>query len=186
MLETFLRDFGPYWHESMTQLLLICRLHIHDANLPFHRIPKCSIGLRSGDCGGHLSKVNSLSCYNKYKLSSDELYLSHTQFTSKWSSGQPTLRRPGSSWGFGALLKGLTSVVDTSCQSRDSNPQPWVTSGFKSNALSIRPRLKPVWYDLSFVTWCIILLEVVIRRWVHCNHKGMDMVSNNTEVGCGV
>ncbi len=27
----------------------------------------------------------------------------------------------------------------TSCRSRDSNPQPWVTSGFKSNALSIRP-----------------------------------------------
>ncbi len=44
-------------------------------------------------------------------------------------------------WGFGALLKGLTSVVDTSCRSRDLNPQPWVTSGFKSNALSIRPRL---------------------------------------------
>ncbi len=52
-----------------------------------------------------------------------------------------TARRSGSSWGFGALLKGLTSVVDTSCQRRDSNPQPWVTSGFKSNALSIRPRL---------------------------------------------
>ncbi len=30
--------------------------------------------------------------------------------THTWSSGQPTLRRPGSSWGFGALLKGLTSV----------------------------------------------------------------------------
>ncbi len=60
---------------------------------------------------------------------------------SKWSSGQPKLRCPGSSWGFGALPKGLTSVVDTSCQSRDSNPQPWVTLGFKSNALSIRPRL---------------------------------------------
>ncbi len=27
----------------------------------------------------------------------------------------------------------------TSCQRRDSNPQPWVTSGFKSNAPSIRP-----------------------------------------------
>ncbi len=26
---------------------------------------------------------------------------------------------------------------------------------------------KPVWDDLSFVTWCIILLEVAIRRWVH-------------------
>ncbi len=28
------------------------------------------------------------------------------------SSGQPMLRRPGSSWGFGASLKGLTSVVE--------------------------------------------------------------------------
>ncbi len=34
----------------------------------------------------------------------------------------------GSSRGFGALLKGLTSVVDNSCRSRDSNPQPRVTS----------------------------------------------------------
>ncbi len=52
---------------------------------------RCSIGLRSGDCGGHLSKVNSLSC------------------------------------------------------SRN---------------------------QLSFVTWCIILLDVAIGRWVHCSHKG--------------
>ncbi len=37
----------------------------------------------------------------------------------------------------------------TSCQSRDSNPQPWVTSGFKSNALSIRPRL-PVKSSVKF------------------------------------
>ncbi len=48
--------------------------------------------------------------------------------THTWSSGQPTLRRPGSSRGFGVLLKGLTSVVDNSCRSRDSNPQPQVTS----------------------------------------------------------
>ncbi len=33
-----------------------------------------------------------------------------------------------SSRGFGALLKGLTSVVDNSCRSRDSDPQPRVTS----------------------------------------------------------
>ncbi len=52
------------------------------------------------------------------------LHLTHPN-THTWSSGQPTLRR---SWGFGALPKGLTSVVDTSCQGRDSNPQPWVTS----------------------------------------------------------
>ncbi len=58
--------------------------------------------------------------------------------THTWSSGQPTLRRPGSSWGFGALLKGLTSVVDNSCRSRDSNPQPWVTS------LTLYP-LEPLW-----------------------------------------
>ncbi len=32
-------------------------------------------------------------------------------------AGQPILQRPGSSWGFGALLKGLTSVVDNSCRS---------------------------------------------------------------------
>ncbi len=47
-----------------------------------------------------------------------------------WSSGQPMLQRPGSSWGFSALLKGLTSVVKNSCRSRDSNPQPRVTSPF--------------------------------------------------------
>ncbi len=73
---------------------------------------------------------------------------------SKWRSGQPTVQRPGSSWGFGALLKGLTSVVDTSCQSWDSNPQPWVTSGFKSNALSsFRPRLAPVISDGCLGIW---------------------------------
>ncbi len=37
----------------------------------------------------------------------------------------------GTVGGVSALLKGLTSVVDTSC--RDLNPQPWVTLGFKSN-----------------------------------------------------
>ncbi len=48
--------------------------------------------------------------------------------THTWSSGQPTLRFPGSSRGFSALLKGLTSVVDNYCRRRDSNPQPRVTS----------------------------------------------------------
>ncbi len=45
--------------------------------------------------------------------------------------------RPGSSWGFGALLKGLTSVMDDSCRSRDSIPQPQVTS----------PTLYPLGHD---------------------------------------
>ena len=62
-LKTFHRGFGPYWHDSIMQLLQICCLHIHDVNLPFHHIPqRCSIGLRFWDCGGHWSTVNSLSC----------------------------------------------------------------------------------------------------------------------------
>jgi len=40
VLETFIRDIGPYCHESIMQLLQICRLQIHDANLPFYHIPK--------------------------------------------------------------------------------------------------------------------------------------------------
>ncbi len=39
------------------------------------------------------------------------LHLTHPS-AHTWSSGQPTLQRPGSSWGFGALVKGLTSVID--------------------------------------------------------------------------
>ncbi len=62
----------------------------------------CSIGLRSGDCGGHLSKVNSLSC------------------------------------------------------SRNQSEMIWA-----------------LWHG-ALSCW------KYIRRWVHCSHKGMDMVSNNT------
>ncbi len=40
VLETFLWDLCPYWHNNITQLLQICRLHIHDVNLPFHHILK--------------------------------------------------------------------------------------------------------------------------------------------------
>ncbi len=81
----------------------------------------------------------------------------HTD-THTWSSGnththththleQSTQRRPGSSWGFGALLKGLTSVVDNSCQSREPT-----TSDYKSNALSIRPRLH---LDYNLQLYCV-------------------------------
>lgn len=40
VLTTYLRDFGLYWHESIKAFLQICRLHIHDVNLPFSHIPK--------------------------------------------------------------------------------------------------------------------------------------------------
>ncbi len=41
----------------------------------------------------------------------------------------------------------------TSCWSRDSNPQPWVTSGFKSNALSIRPTTARQPVNVQFVQY---------------------------------
>ena len=69
---------------------------------------RCSFGLRSGDCGGHLSTVNSSSC-SRNQSEMIELY--------------DMLRYPAGS---------------------------------------------------------------SIRRWRHCAHKGMDMVSSNTQVGCGV
>ncbi len=75
----------------------------------------------------------------------------HTPWTHTWSSGQPfMLRRPGSSWGFGALLKGtsvmvlrveegtFTPLIFNSCRSWDSDSQPL---GYKSDSLTIRPRL---------------------------------------------
>ncbi len=46
----------------------------------------------------------------------------------QWTHTPGAVGSLGSSRGFGALLKGLTSVVDNSCWSRDSNP---TTSGYR-------------------------------------------------------
>lgn len=40
VLETFLTDLCPYWHNVITQFLQISWLHVHDENLPFLHIPK--------------------------------------------------------------------------------------------------------------------------------------------------
>ncbi len=56
------------------------------------------------------------------------------------------LQRPGSSWGFGALLKDTSVVVlkedtpptNNPCRTWDSNPQPL---DYESDSLTIRPRL---------------------------------------------
>uniref|UniRef100_A0AAX7T9C0 RING-type domain-containing protein n=2 Tax=Pseudocrenilabrinae TaxID=318546 RepID=A0AAX7T9C0_ASTCA len=42
----------PYQEQPGSQLLQICRLHIHDGTCLSHHM-WCSIGLRSDDCGGH-------------------------------------------------------------------------------------------------------------------------------------
>ncbi len=76
----------------------------------------------------------------------------HTPWTHTRSSGLPfMLRRPGSSWGFGALLKDTSVVVLKEeralyihsphlqfLSAWDSNPQPL---DYESNSLTIRPRL---------------------------------------------
>ncbi len=54
---------------------------------------------------------NLSSAFNPSAVRSEQTH-THTPWTHTRSSGHPfMLRRPGSSWGFGALLKGLTSVV---------------------------------------------------------------------------
>ncbi len=55
------------------------------------------------------------------------------------------LQRPGSSWGFGALLKDTSVMVlkehtpptNNPCRTWDSNPQPL---DYESDSLTIRPR----------------------------------------------
>ncbi len=83
---------------------------------------------------------------------------------SKWkhtrSSGQPTLRRPGSSWGSGALFKGLTSVVDNPCRSRDLNPRPRVTS----------PTLYPLEPRLPLLVLVVVKLCLIFVRAFNISH----------------
>ncbi len=54
--------FWSICHDSITQLLQICRLHIHDENLSFHHIPKVLYWIEIWWLWRTLSKVNSLSC----------------------------------------------------------------------------------------------------------------------------
>ncbi len=89
--------------------------------------------------------IHNYTEYNSSEMCS--LHLTYPSAHTLGASGQPTLRRPGSSWRFVALLKGLTSVVDNSCRSRDSNPQPWVTS---STLYPLEPWL-PI--KEEFTTW---------------------------------
>ncbi len=58
------------------------------------------------------SKVHTHSSEHTHTVNTHPAVNTHTPWTHTRSSGQPfMLRRPGSSRGFGALLKGLTSVV---------------------------------------------------------------------------
>ncbi len=76
------------------------------------------------------------------------------------------LQRPGSSWGFGALLKDTSVVVlkedtpptNNPCRTWDSNPQP---SSYKSDSLSIRPRL-----PLYFGQKGHFKVKIALKLWI--------------------
>ncbi len=64
----------------------------------------------------------------------------YTEYNEEWnvfSAFNPSKCTHLEQWAADCAAPGEQSW--TSCRSRDLNPQPWVTSGFKSNALSIRP-----------------------------------------------
>ncbi len=89
------------------------------------------------------------------------LHLTYPKCTHTRSSGQPfMLRRPGSSWGFGALLKGTSVHWPTynSCWTWDSNLQPL---GYKSNSLTIRPmKIGNVGHQKAHWFWSWLLWEL--------------------------
>ncbi len=82
----------------------------------------------------------------------------HTPWTHTRSSGQPfILRRPGSSWGFGALLKGGESAGH-------SLPPPTIPASprlelnpldYESDSLTIRP-----FYNVDQGLWTIITFDL--------------------------
>ncbi len=68
----------------------------------------------------------------------------YTEYNEEWnvfSAFNPSKCTHLEKWAADCAAPGEQSW--TSCRSRDSNPQPWVTSGFKSNALSIRSMTPP-------------------------------------------
>ncbi len=88
-------------------------------------------------------------------------FLDEAQMSFIWSSGQLTLRRPGSSWGFGALLKGLTSVnIYWTIPAVDSNPQPRITSS----------TLYPLGHDCP----CEVALQRLYRRRRYTNNLELN------------
>ncbi len=99
------------------------------------------------------------------------------------SSGQPfMLRRLGSSWGFGALLKGTSVVVLRvkraldihsphlqSLPARDSNPQ---TLDYESDSLTIRPWLPTSHVKIVFNKYTVIhVCPHFYYKWLKSVHK---------------
>ncbi len=110
----------------------------------------------------------------------------HTHTHTVNSRQQFILQHSGSSWGFGALLKG-TSVVVLRVEraldihspqlqflpARDSNPQPF---DYKSDSLAIRPRLP---HGVVTSTWTLLHKQHdIVSECVHREKKGVETIFN--------
>ncbi len=93
----------------------------------------------------------------------------YTEYNEEWnvfSAFNPSKCTHLEQWAADCAAPGEQSW--TSCRSQDSNPQPWVTSGFKSNALSIRPTTAII-YTVYTETGAI-----VFSKWIHPPKKTVD------------
>ncbi len=82
-----------------------------------------------------------------------------------FSAFNPSKRTHLEQWAADCAAPGEQSW--TSCQSRDANPQPWVTSGFKSNALSISPTTAPI--SPTTAQKALLVQALLFSRLDYCN-----------------
>ncbi len=118
-----------------------------------------------GICALHLTHP----CTHTQQWVVNKHTLTHTPWTHTQSSGQPfMLRRPGSSWGFGALLKGLTSVVVLKVERALDihSPDLWVTS----------PTLYPLGHDCP-KKLCFCFLK---KCWFYYQHSSKYLILCST------
>ncbi len=93
------------------------------------------------------------SAFNPSKVHTHSSEHTHTHTHTTGAAGSHIAAEPGSSWGFGVLLKGTSSwywgwierctftpPTYNSCRTWDSNLQPF---DYESGSLTIRPRLPP-------------------------------------------
>ncbi len=95
----------------------------------------------------------ALHFFNNFPVFNNKLRMSfichihnYTEYNEEWnvfSAFNPSKCTHLEQWAGDCAAPGEQSW--TSCRSRNSNPQPWVTSGFKSNTLSIRPLGYSLW-----------------------------------------
>ncbi len=104
---------------------------------------------------------NLCSAFNPSKCT-HTVVNTHTPWTHTRSSGQPMLRCPGSSWGSGALLKGLTSVMVLKVERVlvIHSPPPTIPAGPETRTHNLQvtsPTLYPLGHDCPYAIKVMII-----------------------------